>query len=266
MAKIRVIGKVASNPVSGVLNNSKFIKYLIEVSTGGQSNPRLAQGNIKKSYFAVVAYGKQSELPIAKGVTVEVDGKMEISKFQLTNANPPKDAVLIHPQHTTILQGNIQNYAKAYNALGNLVKDDADVYVSQNGGNAVYSQKIAVNRKVKNVEYTSFFGIKLFGDRAENIYSKQLLNKSVIKSVLVDGTISATYTTKETAEGQKEYFNVDINVNDFQIASRVSTNNESSSSNNDNDNNMNNITQNAYDSLNGNIPNVDEIDEDEIPF
>lgn len=264
MAKIRVIGKVATNPVSGVLNNSKFIKYLIEVSTGGQnSNPRLAQGNIKKSYFAVMAFGKQSELPIAKGVTVEVDGKMEISKFQLSNANPPKDAVLIHPQHTTILQGNIQNYAKAYNVLGNLVKDDADVYVPQNGGNAVYSQKIAVNRKVKNVEYTSFFGIKLFGDRGEILSNKHCLNKSVIKSVLVDGTISATYTTKETAEGQKEYFNVDINVNDFQIASRVSTNNESSSSNNDN---MNNITQNAYDSLDGNIPNVDDIDEDEIPF
>lgn len=272
MAKIRIIGKVASNVITGSIGekNTKFAKYLVEVSTGGQStNPRLAQGTnkSKKSYFAVMAFGKQAELPIAKGVTVEVEGQMEISQFQLNTANPPKDAIVINPEHTTILQGNVQNFAKAYNALGNLVKDDADIYTPQrDGAKSIYNQKIAISKLVKDQEFTSFYGIKIFGDRGEILFNKHYLNKNKVKSVLVDGAITATYTTKETAEGKKEYFNVDINVNDFQIASWASTKNESSSSNENNNNNMNSITQNAYDSINGNIPNIDEIDEDEIPF
>ncbi len=266
MAKIRLIGNVVTDVVTGTVgqNNTKFIKYLVEVSiTNTQSNnPRMAE-NVKKSYFAVMAFGKQAEFPIQKGITVELDGQMEIAKFQLNTNSAAKDALIVNPEHTTVLQGNIANFAKVYNTLGNLVKDDADVYVPQNGGKNVYSQKIAIGKKVGDQEYTSFYVVKLFGDRGEKLFAKQMLNKSKVKSILVDGSISATYTKKETEQGLKEYFNVEINVNDFQIgswASREIPNNGNSA-------------QQAYSNVGTyNEPPVEyyegfaEINEDEIPF
>ena len=54
MAKIRLIGKVVTDVVSGSVgqNNTKFIKYLVEVSIANtqSNNPRIAE-NVKKSYF-----------------------------------------------------------------------------------------------------------------------------------------------------------------------------------------------------------------------
>lgn len=270
MAKIRLIGKVVTDVISGTVgqNNTKFIKYLVEVAIGGQSNnPRLAQNSdSKKSYFAVMAFGKQAELPILKGVTVEIDGQMEIAKFQLNQKAQPKDAVIVQPEHTTILQGNVVHFTKAYNVLGNFVKDNAEVYHPQSGGNTVYTQKIASSKKSGDNEYTSFFSIKLFGERGDKLFAKDILSKSKIKSVLVDGSISATYTTKEQNGEKKEYFNVDIAVNDFQIASWVksSTTGENSTG----------TAQQAYANVGTyNEPPVEfydealiDINEDEIPF
>ena len=223
MAKVRLTGKVVTDVVSGTIgqNNTKYIKYLVEVAIANaqNNNPRMAQDNVKKSYFAVIAYGKQAEFPIQKGVTIEIDGQIEIAKFQLTSSSTTKEAVIVTPEHTTILQGNVVQYAKAYNLLGNLVKDDADVYVPQSGGNSVYTQKVATSKKVGDNEYPSFYAIKFFGERGDKLFSRQLLSKSKVKAVLVDGSISATYTKKENNGETKEYFNVDINVNDFQIAS-----------------------------------------------
>jgi len=266
MAKIRVIGKVVTDIVAGTVgqNNTKFIKYLVEVSiiSGQSNNPRVAQENVKKSYFAVMAFGKQADFPITKGITIEVEGGIEISKFQLDLNNPAKDALIITPENTTILQGNIVHFAKVYNTLGNLVKDDAEVYISQNGGKHVYSQKIAIGKKVGDQEYTSFYGVKLFGDRGEKLFSRQMLNKTKVKSILVDGTITATYTKKDTNEGPKEYFNVDINVNDFQIGSWASKEHS----------NQNTSTNDVGSYKTYNEPPVEyydgyeEINEDEIPF
>lgn len=224
MAKIRLIGKIVTDVVTGTVgqNNSKFAKYLVEVAIASQgtSNPRLAQNSdVKKSYFAVMAFGKQAEIALAKGITVELDGSVEIAKFQLSTSAPAKDAALVQPEHTTILQGNVAHYAKAYNVLGNFVKDNADVYVPQNGGKTVYNQKVATTKIIKEQEYTSFFGIRLFGERGDKLYTKDLLSKNKVKSVVIDGSITATYTKKEANGEEKEYFNCDINVNDFQIAS-----------------------------------------------
>ena len=259
MAKIRLIGKVVTDVISGTVgqNNNKTIKYLVEVAiSSGQGN------DSKKSYFAITAFGKQAELPIQKGITVELDGQMEIAKFQLNEKAQPKDAVVIKPEYTTILQGNVAHFAKAYNVFGNLVKDNAEVYNPQSGGKNVYSQKIAISNYRNNQEYTSFYTIKLFGDIGEFRYSKNHLNKSVIKSILVDGSISATYTKKEVNGEEKEYFNCDINVNDFQITSRKKEKNESS-------NNQGNATNSGT----YNEPPIEyyaahseEINEDEIPF
>lgn len=238
MAKVRLIGKVVTDVVAGTIgqNNTKFIKYLVEVSisSGQSNNPRMAQNNdLKKSYFAVMAFGKQAEFPITKGITIELEGQIEIAKFQLNINSAAKDALIISPENTTVLQGNIVHFAKVYNTLGNLVKDDADVYVPQNGGKHVYSQKIAIGKKVGDQEYTSFYVVKLFGDRGEKLFAKQMLNKSKVKSILVDGTITATYTKKDTNEGPKEYFNVDINVNDFQIGSWASKENSNTGASGD---------------------------------
>lgn len=263
MAKIRLIGKVVTDVISGTVgqNNNKTIKYLVEVAiSSGQGN------DSKKSYFAITAFGKQAELPIQKGITVELDGQMEIAKFQLNEKAQPKDAVVIKPEYTTILQGNVAHFAKAYNIFGNLVKDNAEIYYPQSGGKTVYSQKIAVSNFKNNQEHTSFYTIKLFGDIGEFRHSKNQLNKSVIKSVLIDGSISATYTTKEQNGEKKEYFNVDILVNDFQITSRVksSTTGENSTG----------TAQQAYANVGTyNEPPVEfydealiDINEDEIPF
>ncbi len=266
MAKIRLIGKIVTDVVTGTVGqNSKFAKYLVEVAiaTQGSSNPRLAQNSdIKKSYFAVMAFGKQAEIALAKGTTVELDGSVEIAKFQLSTSAPAKDAALVQPEHTTILQGNVVHYAKAYNVLGNFVKDNADVYVPQNGGKTVYNQKIATTKIIKEQEYVSFFGIRLFGDRGDKLYAKDLLSKNKVKSVVIEGSITATYTKKEANGETKEYFNCDINVNDFQIASWKKEKNESS-----------NNQRNATNSGTYNEPPIEyyaahseEINEDEIPF
>ena len=259
MAKIRLIGKVVTDVVAGTIgqNNSKFIKYLVEVTINSEQS-----NNSKKSYFAITAFGKQAELPIQKGIIVELDGQMEIAKFQLNENSQPKDAVIVKPEHTIILQGNIAHFAQAYNVFGNLVKDNAEVYNPQSGGKNVYSQKIAISNYRNNQEYTSFYTIKLFGDIGEFRYSKNHLNKSVIKSILVDGSISATYTKKEVNGEEKEYFNCDINVNDFQITSRKKEKNESS-------NNQGNATNSGT----YNEPPIEyyaahseDFDENEIPF
>ncbi len=272
MAKIRLTGKVVTDVVAGTAgqNNTKFIKYLVEVSIGGQTsnNPRMAQGNnndSKKSYFAVIAFGKQAEFPIQKGITVELDGKLEIAKFQLNQSSPAKDAAIVTPEHTTVLQGNIQQFARAYNVLGNFVKQDADVYIPQNGGNTIYNQKIATTKKTNDIEYTSFFGVKIFGERGDILFKKQLLNKARVKSVLVDGSISATYTKKDANGETKEYFNCDINVNDFQIASwKVEKNNDTTST--DGSTTMQNAYNNAGAYNEPPIEYYEEISEDEIPF
>jgi single-stranded DNA-binding protein len=272
MAKIRLIGKVVTDVVAGTIgqNNTKYIKYLVEVAIGVQTsnNPRMAQNSndIKKSYFAIMAFGKQAEFPIAKGITVELDGKLEISKFQLNQSFPEKDAAIVTPEYTTILQGNIQHIAKAYNVLGNLVQNDADVYTAQNGGNNVFSQKIAIGKKVNEQEFTSFFRIKLFGERGEKLFAKQMLNKAKVKSILVDGSITATYTKKEKNGDTKEYFNVDININDFQIGSWASKENSTTQGG------STNSAYQAYANVDtNNEPPIDyydheDEDENEIPF
>lgn len=267
MAKIRLIGKVVTDIVTGQIgqNNTKYIKYLVEVSisSGQSNNPRMAQNNdSKKSYFAVMAFGKQAEFPILKGSTVEVDGQIEIAKFQLNTNAPAKDALIINPEHTTVLQGNITHFAKVYNTLGNLVKDDAEVYIPQNGGKNVYTQKIAIGKKVNEQEFTSFYGVKLFGDRGERLFAKQMLNKSKVKSILVDGTITATYTKKETNEGPKEYFNVDINVNDFQIGSWASKEHSNQNTSTNDVGSYKTYNEPPVEYYNG----YEEIDESEIPF
>jgi single-stranded DNA-binding protein len=270
MAKVRLIGTIVTDIVTGTVGqqNTKFSKYLVQVSVGGQSgnNPRLAgnsssSANIRNSFFAVMAYGKQAELPIAKGVTVELDGNLEISKFQLNTQSAAKDAAIVNVNHTTILQGNVAHYAKAYNMLGNLVTQDAEVYNATSTN--IYSQKIAIGKKVGEQEFTSFYKIKFFDERGDILFNKQLLNKAKVKSVLVDGSISATYTKKEKDGKPVEYFNCEVNVDDFQIASWASN-----SSNNQYTNQQSNDSANAYSTATtaSAYGDLTGIDEDEIPF
>lgn len=65
MAKIRLIGKVVTDIVTGQIgqNNTKYIKYLVEVSISSSqsNNPRMAQSNdSKKSYFCSYGIWKTS--------------------------------------------------------------------------------------------------------------------------------------------------------------------------------------------------------------
>lgn len=289
MAKIRLAGRVATDVVSGTVGqNTKFIKYLVAVSVGGQNNnPRLAgnsNSEVRTSYFAVMAFGKQAEFPIAKGVMVEIDGDIEIADFQLHTTTAAKKAVIVTPQHTTLLQGNVANYAKAYNVLGNFTKIDAEPYNPQSG-NMVYNQTLAINRKVNETEYTSFFDIRIYGERGEKLFSKQLLNRNKVKSILVDGSISATYVTKEDSQNpgqKKEYFNCSINVVDFQIASWAN-NGQQQGQNQNMNTGANNASGNAYanqhantqgnaynatpeNSYNNAVNNGYDINEEDAPF
>jgi single-stranded DNA-binding protein len=278
MAKIRLIGIVATDVVAGTVGqNINFVKYLVKVvSTSTQNNnPRMAQNNdAKNSFFAVTAFGKNAELAIQKGITVEIDGNLEIAEFQMSNQTAAKKAAIVNPKHITILQGNVQHYAKAYNVLGNLTKAEAEIYQPQTGKNTVYTQTLAVNRKVGDNEYTSFFDIKFFGERGDKLYSKQLLNKSKVKSLLIDGSISATYTKKEDASapgGSKEYFNCSINADDFQIAafsSNQQNQNYGTNGYQQNNNAYNQASQNAgQPEIVYETPEIPEIDiDDEIPF
>ena len=271
MAKIRLVGKIVTDIVTGTIgqNNTKFSKYLVQVSVGGQgnNNPRITNANteVRHSYFAVMAFGKQAEYAIAKGVTVELDGNLEISEFQLDTSNPPKKAAIINVNHTTILQGNVIHYAKAYNMLGNLVKQDAEVFNATSMN--IYSQEIAIGKKVGETEFTSFFRVKFFGERGEKLLAKQLLNKAKVKSIVVDGSISATYTKKEKDGVEKEYFNCEVNVDDFQVAAWVPK-----SSNEHGGNEQYSIQSNSSAYSSNEIPSgnsygdLSHIDEDEIPF
>lgn len=280
MAKIRLNGKVVTDVVAGTIgqNNTRFIKYVVQVSTGGQvnNNPRLANtnSNVKHSFFSVMAFGKQAEQEISKGMMVELDGSMEISDFQLDASRAAKQAVVVNPELTIINSSDIQ-YAKAYNLLGNLVQDDAEVYYPQSGGNTVYTQKLATSKKVNGNEYASFYRFKLFGDRGEKLFSKQLLNKVKVKSVLIDGSITAIYSKKEDAQSGsfKEYFNVDINVNDFQIASFKDNQQQSGTTNNTNSYGSNGYGANTVNSnsYNANASNSNGYDanstkDEKIPF
>lgn len=275
MAKARVTGTVVVAPITGIVGeNTKFSKFLVSVKVGGHTNnnPRVASNQAtdeRVSYFGVMAFGKQAEIAVQKGQVVEIDGRLEIADFQMDTASVTKKAAIITAEHITILQGNIQNYAKAYNVLANLVEQDAEIYNATNMN--IFSQRIAINKKVGETDYPSFYRVKFFGDRGQKLFDKQLLNKSKVKSILVDGSISATYTKKETESGIKEYFNCEINVGDFQVASWASNDQsqQQSSGGNYGTYQPQGGTANAY----GNtpyeqtteIPEID-IDEEEIPF
>lgn len=266
MAKVRLIGTIVTDVFTGTIGqkNTKFSKYLVQVSIGGQinNNPRIAgnaNSEVRNSYFAVIAYGKQAEVAIAKGITVELDGILEISDFQLNTDNPPKQAAIISPNHTTILQGNVVHFAKAYNMLGNLVTQDAEVYNAPSMN--IYSQKIAIGKKVGDNEFTSFYKVKFFGERGEKLFNKQLLNKAKVKSILVDGSISATYIKKDKDGQVKEYFNCEVNVDDFQVGSWASNNSDEQSKNQQHDD-----YSNAYANTNKTYGDLSDIDADEIPF
>lgn len=278
MAKIRLIGTVCKNPEKGSVgqNNKPFIKYLVEVKpTLANANPRVAtqNTNVKASYFAVMAFGKQAEIQIMVGQTIELDGSLEIANFQLSNNAPEKQAAIITPEKTTILQGNVQHFAKAYNVLGNLVATDAEVYNSQNSTSTIYTQRIAIGKRVGDQEFTSFYKVKFFNQRGEKLFAKQLLNKSKVKSILIDGSISATYTTKPQPDAtKKEYFNCDINASDFQIASwadkdGTQSQNIPNGQNAYNNQSSNGNTYNAQpEQMMHSIPNIEDINDDEIPF
>jgi hypothetical protein len=163
---------------------------------------------------------------------------------------------IITAERITALQGNVSEFAVAYNALGNLVQDDADVYIPENGGKHVFSQKIAIGKKVGDKEYPSFYRVRFFGERGEKLMEKNLLNKGKVKSVLVDGSLSAQYNKGNDG---KQYLNVDINVNDFQIASFAGGQQQGAPVGTAGNPEI------VYEMPENNIPTID-IDEEEIPF
>jgi len=282
MSKITLVGKICTPVVAVTVgqNNTNGKKFVVQVSSGGSTgnNPRVDNqnnSNVKNSFFSIMAFGKISENAFAKGQTIQIDGRLEISEFQMDSTKPPKQAAIVTPEHVTMLQGNIAHYAKAYNMLGNLVSSDAEVYNATSMN--IYSQKIAINKRVGENDYPSFYKIKFFGDRGEKLFSKQLLNKIKVKKVLVDGTISATYTDKEKNGQPITYFNCEINVNDFQIAQFSANDGQQNQGGNFGNKQQNGFGQQGKDFAAGNseqniaaeqIPeiNIDEIDEDQIPF
>ena len=139
MSKITLVGTICTSVVAVTVgqNNTNVKKFVVQVSTGGNTgnNPRVAgqqNSKVKNSYFSIMAFGKISENAFAKGQTIQIDGRLEISKFQLDATKDPKDAAIVTPEHVTMLQGNIAHYAKAYNMLGNLASQDADVFNAKN--------------------------------------------------------------------------------------------------------------------------------------
>lgn len=214
MAKVTLVGQIASPVIKGVVGNSStaFKKFLVSVAPAATN----VKFEAKPSYFGVTVFGKLSEISLQTGTVLEIDGELEISKFQLNPEKQATDACVINARHIITLQGNVKQYAKAYNVLGNLVQDNADVYTPESGKN-VYSQKIAINKKVGDKDFPSFYRVKFFGDRGETLFSKGLLSKEKVKSILVDGTITSVYNSDKN-DVNKKYHNCDINADDFQIA------------------------------------------------
>lgn len=228
MSKIRILGKVASDVVTGTLPDSNlFTSYWVSVA------PTSNNGNT--SYFAVMAIGKQAEIQVTKDSIVEVDGEFEVKQFQLNASSAPKDAIVVQPQQTLVFKSHSMQYAKAYNILGNYTKQAAKVYTPQNGKNTVYTQTLAVNKYQKGNPITFYIDIKLFGNRGDALFNNKLLSKEAVTSVLVDGNVLASYVSKDDTNnpGQKiQFFNYSINVNDFQIANRVKNGQQHRQSNN----------------------------------
>ena len=269
MSKIILTGTICTEIIRGTVGakNTTFNKFLVIVTTGGNTNHRIANqaAKIKNSFFGITVFGKLAENAFSKGQTLHIDGRMEISDFQLQPNDSTKQAVIVTPEHITMLTGDVTHYAKAYNLMGNLVGNTAEVFNSTNMN--IYKQKIAVNKRVGENDYSSFYNINFFGDRGEKLMSKDLLSKSKVKKILIDGTITATYNDVVKENVKKTYLNCEINVSDFQIAQYNS--NSQSNGNSQNSNNSygepqaQNTENNTYNETR--IPDI-EIDEDEIPF
>ena len=219
MAKVTLTGKILGAVAEGTTgaNGTPFKKFIVAVITGGGNNPRVA-GEQKTSYFGVMTFGKLAEAAYQAGQTVVVDGEMEVTEFQVTPSKPANQAVVVSAKRVEIVPGDRRHYAHTYNVLGNLVLEHPDHYAPKTeGAKAVITQKVAVSKYVGEKEYTSFYRIVFFGDRGQKLADKGLLDKGRVKSVLVDGSIRAEYSPDKN-DPSKRWLNVDILVDDFQIA------------------------------------------------
>lgn len=201
--KAQIIAKIVTPIIEGATtNNTTFKKFAVQIKKGGVAT----EG--KSSTFGVLVFGKNSEIGFRTGDMVSVDGSLQVGDFQITESKAAVKTAIISARHIEVVDGSRRMFAKAYNVLGNAVRD-AELKTFNTV--TVSKTALACNRKEGQNKVTDFVDIALFGKQAESLNS--YITKG--KKILVDGALSATYYEKK--QGGKG-LDISISVDDFQFA------------------------------------------------
>lgn len=249
MAKITITGPIATEIISGNFGakNTPYKKFCVTVESGNANTS-------KKSVFGIMVFGNNEQMKFKKGDYVSLEGEMTIESFQVNEAKPAVDTVVVNVSTIDIVS-NIKQQAKARQVLGNLTKDATKITKSST---PFVKTSIAINTKQGNSENISFYNLLVWEKRGDTLLP--YLSKG--KRILVDGNIRTEYYDKNDNSGKG--LNVSISVDDFQFTggSKKEDSQTPSYGNAPDDYIPQNISESSFDMDTSGI----DINSNEIPF